>query len=75
MKEVCIIDTMKTIIFFLQDALPMVSKLKYDQKYDKAIRYIFGKTLICRNLEKATDLAKSTGLDCVTLDGDQVRFS
>lgn len=36
-------------------------------------RYIFGRTLICRNLEVATKLAKTTGLDCVTLDGDQVR--
>lgn len=51
----------------------MVSKLKYEERYDKAIRYIFGKTLICRNIEKATELAKSTGLDCVTLEGDQVR--
>ncbi len=35
-------------------------------------RYIFGRTLICRNLEVATQLARTTGLDCVTLDGDQV---
>jgi len=50
----------------------MISKLKYEEQYDKALRYIFGKTLICRNLERATELAKSTGLDCVTLEGDQV---
>ncbi|KAL7744092.1 hypothetical protein ACLKA6_009078 [Drosophila palustris] len=54
------------------DSIPMISKLKYDEQHDKALRYIFGKTLICRNLERATELAKSTGLDCVTLDGDQV---
>ncbi|GJQ71626.1 hypothetical protein Trydic_g11325 [Trypoxylus dichotomus] len=54
------------------DAIPMVSKLRYDEKYDKAMRYLFGKTLICRNLDVATKLARSTGLDCVTLDGDQV---
>lgn len=35
-------------------------------------RYIFGKTLICRNLEAATTLARDSGLDCVTLEGDQV---
>lgn len=35
-------------------------------------RYIFGKTLICRNLEAATSLARTSGLDCVTLEGDQV---
>ncbi len=39
------------------------------------IRYIFGRTLICRNLEVATQLARTTGLDCVTLDGDQVIMS
>lgn len=50
----------------------MVSKLRYEPKYDKAIRYLFGKTLICRNLDVATKLARTTGLDCVTLEGDQV---
>lgn len=54
------------------DSIPMISKLKYEDKYDKALRYIFGRTLICRNLERATELAKTTGLDCVTLEGDQV---
>ncbi|KAJ8873925.1 hypothetical protein PR048_024762 [Dryococelus australis] len=54
------------------DAIPMVTKLNYEPKYDKALRYIFGKTLICRNLEVATNLAKTSGLDCVTLEGDQV---
>ena len=54
------------------DSIPMISKLKYEDQYDRALRYIFGKTLICRNLERATELAKSTGLDCVTLEGDQV---
>jgi len=53
----------------------MVTKLNYATKYDKALRYIFGKTLICRNLEVATNLAKTSGLDCVTLEGDQVCVS
>lgn len=55
-----------------EDAIPMVSKLVYEPRYEKAMKYLFGKTLICRNLESATNLARSTGLDCVTLDGDQV---
>lgn len=56
----------------MQDAIPMVSKLTYSERYHKALKYIFGRTLICRNLEVATHLARSTRLDCVTLDGDQV---
>ena len=50
----------------------MISKLVYEPNYDKAMRYIFGKTLICRNLEAATKIALEFRLDCVTLDGDQV---
>jgi structural maintenance of chromosome 3 (chondroitin sulfate proteoglycan 6) len=52
----------------------MVQKLKYDLKYAKAMKYIFGKTLICRNLECATELGKQFHLDCVTLEGDQVIY-
>lgn len=54
------------------DAIPMVSKLNYDHRFDKAMRYLFGKTLICRNMEVATKLARTSGLDCITLEGDQV---
>ncbi|GAB6024529.1 hypothetical protein CHUAL_009682 [Chamberlinius hualienensis] len=54
------------------DAIPMISKLNFEPKYGKAMVYIFGKTLICRNLEVATQLARTTNLDCITLDGDQV---
>lgn len=50
----------------------MLSKLTYDAKYDKAMRFIFGKVLICRNLEVATKLARLSGFDCVTLEGDKV---
>ena len=56
-----------------KDAIAMVTKLDYEDRYDKALRYIFGRTLICRNLEVATQLARTTGLDCVTLDGDQAQ--
>lgn len=50
----------------------MVNKLEYEDRLDKAMRYIFGKTLICRNLEIATNISKQYNLDCITLDGDQV---
>lgn len=50
----------------------MVSKLRYANEYDRAMRYIFGKTLICRNYDVATKLSRTSGLDCITLDGDQV---
>uniref|UniRef100_T1JG50 Structural maintenance of chromosomes protein n=1 Tax=Strigamia maritima TaxID=126957 RepID=T1JG50_STRMM len=54
------------------DAIPMITKLTYEQKFEKAMKFIFGKTLICRNLEIATQLARNSSLDCITLEGDQV---
>jgi len=55
-----------------KDAIPMVSKLDYDDQCEKVLKYIFGRTLICRNLEIATKMSQEYHLDCVTLDGDQV---
>ncbi|KAL3222361.1 hypothetical protein MRX96_028458 [Rhipicephalus microplus] len=54
------------------DAIPMISKLNFDPKFESAMKYIYGKTLICRNLEVATQIARTSNLDCITLDGDQV---
>ncbi|OWF38325.1 structural maintenance of chromosomes protein 3-like [Mizuhopecten yessoensis] len=56
----------------ISDAIPMISKLNYDQQFARAIKHVFGKTLICRNIETATQIARTQNLDCITLDGDQV---
>ncbi|KAK3611250.1 hypothetical protein CHS0354_003879 [Potamilus streckersoni] len=54
------------------DAIPMISKLKYGDKFSPAMKHVFGKTLICRSMEVATQIARTQNLDCITLDGDQV---
>ncbi|ESO00959.1 hypothetical protein HELRODRAFT_157320 [Helobdella robusta] len=54
------------------DAIPMIEKLTYEPKYDRAIKHVFSKTLICRSMEVATQIARTQNLDCITLDGDQV---
>ncbi|PIK61922.1 putative structural maintenance of chromosomes protein 3 isoform X3 [Apostichopus japonicus] len=54
------------------DALPMVSNLQYEKKFDKVFKHVFGKTLICRSIEVATQFSRTQDLDCVTLEGDQV---
>jgi structural maintenance of chromosome 3 (chondroitin sulfate proteoglycan 6) len=63
-------------VFFVysnkQDALPLIYKLSYAQEYDKSMQYVFGRTLLCRNMEAAFHFADENDLDCVTLDGDQV---
>lgn len=47
----------------------MIQKLRFEPKFAKAIKHVFGKTLVCRNMDVATQLAKAIGLDCITLEG------
>lgn len=54
------------------DAIPMIRKMTYEPRYDRAIKHVFSKTLICRSMEVATQIARTQNLDCITLDGDQV---
>ena len=54
------------------DVLPMINKLKFDEKFKPAMLQVFGKTLICRDLDVGTNVARTTQLNCVTLEGDQV---
>jgi structural maintenance of chromosome 3 (chondroitin sulfate proteoglycan 6) len=52
------------------DAVPMLSKIKYDKKYEKAFEQVFGKTIICPNLTIAGQYARSHGCNAITPDGD-----
>ena len=47
----------------------MISKIKYDPRFTRAMNHVFGKTLICRNMETATQIARTQNLDCITLEG------
>ena len=53
----------------LQDAIPMVQNLKFEPIFKPAIMQVFGKTLICRDMDKASQFAKSADMDCITLEG------
>lgn len=54
------------------DVVPLLKRLKYDAKFEPAFRQVFGKTLVCRNLDIAAKVARETDLSCVTMEGDQV---
>ena len=45
------------------DTIPMIEKLQYDQAYDKAFQHVFGKTIICPNLQVASQYARSHGVN------------
>uniref|UniRef100_A0A3B6A3B7 Structural maintenance of chromosomes protein n=1 Tax=Triticum aestivum TaxID=4565 RepID=A0A3B6A3B7_WHEAT len=50
----------------------IIQKLKFRAEHRRAFEQVFGRTVICRDLETATRVARSNSLDCITLDGDQV---
>ncbi|CAH9100174.1 unnamed protein product [Cuscuta epithymum] len=54
------------------DVIPLLKKLKFSNRYTKAFEQVFARTVICRDLDVATRVARTDGLDCITLEGDQV---
>lgn len=52
------------------DAIPLLGKLNYDPKFEKAMSHVFGKTVICPSLPVAAQYARSHGCNAITTDGD-----
>ncbi|KAJ9645725.1 Structural maintenance of chromosomes protein 3 [Coniosporium tulheliwenetii] len=53
------------------DALHMITKLTYDPIYEKAYQQVFGKTIICPNLQIAAQYARSHAVSAITPEGDR----
>ncbi|XP_057956518.1 structural maintenance of chromosomes protein 3 isoform X2 [Malania oleifera] len=54
------------------DVIPLLKKLKFSPTYTPAFAQVFARTVVCRDLDVATRVARTDGLDCITLEGDQV---
>ncbi|KAK2969893.1 hypothetical protein RJ640_015461 [Escallonia rubra] len=54
------------------DVVPLLKKLKFSRNYTPAFAQVFARTVVCRTLDVATRIARTHGLDCITLEGDQV---
>ncbi|KAM0514315.1 hypothetical protein ACHAPE_006896 [Trichoderma viride] len=52
------------------DAVPLLSKIKYDSRFEKAFQQVFGKVVVCPNLAVAAQYARSHGVDGITAEGD-----
>jgi structural maintenance of chromosome 3 (chondroitin sulfate proteoglycan 6) len=52
------------------DAVPLLSKITYDSKFEKAFQRIFGNTVVCPNLAVAGQYSRSHGVDSITPEGD-----
>ncbi|QSL65683.1 hypothetical protein MERGE_002996 [Pneumocystis wakefieldiae] len=53
------------------DAIPMLKKITYDTKYQKAFEQVFGKTIICPTLDIAAQYSRSHNITAITLNGDR----
>lgn len=53
------------------DTIAMIDKLQYDPTYEKAFAHVFGKTIICPNLQVAAQYARSHGVNAITPEGDR----
>ncbi|KAJ5908797.1 Chromosome segregation protein SudA [Penicillium taxi] len=53
------------------DVIPMIDKLQYDPAYERAFQHVFGKTIICPNLQVASQYARSHGVTAITPEGDR----
>lgn len=54
------------------DVVPLLKKLRFAHDYSLAFEQVFGRTVICKDLDVASRVARNDGLDCITLEGDQV---
>ncbi|GMT17480.1 hypothetical protein PFISCL1PPCAC_8777, partial [Pristionchus fissidentatus] len=54
------------------DARAMLDVIQFDDAVRPAFEFVFGKMAIIRTLEVGVRIAKTFGVDCVTLEGDQV---
>ncbi|CCJ29973.1 unnamed protein product [Pneumocystis jirovecii] len=53
------------------DAIPMLKKINYDIKYQKAFEQVFGKTIICPTLDIASQYSRAHNITAITLKGDR----
>eukprot|EP00048_Salpingoeca_helianthica_P020901 m.9177 g.9177 ORF g.9177 m.9177 type:complete len:1197 (+) comp5363_c0_seq1:148-3738(+) len=54
------------------NVIPLISKLKFSDIFRPAVLQIFGRVLVCRNMQIASQYARGSGFDGITLDGDKV---
>ena len=53
------------------DAVPLISKMQFDPEYESAFQQVFGKTIVCPNLQIAAQYARSHSVGAITPDGDR----
>lgn len=54
------------------ETTPLINKIQFDQEYRMAMLQVFGKTMLCKNLDLGQQVARPAGLNAITLQGDRL---
>ncbi|KAG0461192.1 hypothetical protein HPP92_021489 [Vanilla planifolia] len=54
------------------DVVPLLKKLKFRSDCSPAFQQVFARTVICRDLDVATNVARANALDCITLEDKEI---
>ncbi len=69
------LDSLKDPVKVKEDEtefIPLLKKVKFNERDLKVFSHIFGRTYVCSTVEAGSRFAREHGVDCVTLDGNQV---
>ena len=56
----------------ISEAVPLITKIKGDAKFEKAFSQVFGKAMICQNLEVAASIVQQGKFNAVTIEGNNL---
>eukprot|EP01125_Pyxidicula_operculata_P020338 TRINITY_DN7501_c0_g1_i1.p1 TRINITY_DN7501_c0_g1~~TRINITY_DN7501_c0_g1_i1.p1 ORF type:complete len:658 (-),score=179.46 TRINITY_DN7501_c0_g1_i1:792-2645(-) len=55
-----------------ETTMPMIERLLFKPMYRKAMLHVFGKTIICSNMEEGATISRNHNVDCITVEGDKI---
>merc|ERR1719234_2554158 len=53
-----------------KNAFPIMDKIECEEQLNVVMEFVFNGALICRDMSTVVQMARSTGRDCITLEGD-----
>merc|ERR1719234_1857376 len=53
-----------------KNAFPIMDKIECGEQLNVVMEFVFNGALICRDMSTVVQMARSTGRDCITLEGD-----
>ena len=54
-----------------KNAFPIMDKIECKEELNEAMQFVFEGALVCRDMKTVVQMAKVTGRDCITLEGDK----